>query len=103
MVFSYFPGCTLKTKGKDLDEYGRKAAAALDVELRELEEWQCCGAVYPMGRDEVATKLSSVRALVSAREQGTELVTLCSACHHVIKRALPYIKKQATQRVANIN
>lgn len=86
MVFSYFPGCTLKTKGKDLDEYGRKAAAALDVELRELPEWQCCGAVYPMGKDEVASKLSSVRALVSAREQGTDLVTLCSACHHVIKR-----------------
>lgn len=86
MVFSYFPGCTLKTKGKDLDEYGRKAAAALDVELQELPEWQCCGAVYPMGKDEIASKLSSVRALVSAREQGTDLVTLCSACHHVIKR-----------------
>jgi len=86
MVFSYFPGCTLKTKGKELDEYGRKAASALDVQLQELPDWQCCGAVYPMGKDEVATKLSSVRALVSAREQKTELVTLCSACHHVIKR-----------------
>ena len=86
MVFSYFPGCTLKTKGKELDEYGRKAAEALGVELQELPDWQCCGAVYPMGKDEVATKLSSVRALLSAQEQGTALVTLCSACHHVIKR-----------------
>ena len=86
MVYSYFPGCTLKTKGRELDEYGRKAAQALDVELRELPDWQCCGAVYPMGKDEIASKLSSVRALVSAREQGTDLVTLCSACHHVIKR-----------------
>ncbi len=86
MVYSYFPGCTLKTKGRELDEYGRKAAAALEMELRELPEWQCCGAVYPMGKDEIASKLSSVRALVSAREQGTDLVTLCSACHHVIKR-----------------
>ena len=86
MVFSYFPGCTLKTKGKELDEYGRRAAAALDIELRELPEWQCCGAVYPMAKDEVASKLSSVRALLSAKEQGTDLVTLCSACHHVIKR-----------------
>ena len=86
MVMSYFPGCTLKTKGKELDEYGRKAAAALDVTLQELPDWQCCGAVYPMAKDEIATKLSSVRALVSARDAGTELVTLCSACHHVIKR-----------------
>ena len=86
MVFSYFPGCTLKTKAQDLDAYGRKAAEALGFELRELPEWQCCGAVYPMGRDEIATRLSSVRALADAGRQGTELVTLCSACHHVIKR-----------------
>lgn len=86
MVMSYYPGCTLRTKAKDLDEYGRKAAAALDVQLQELPDWQCCGAVYPMAKDEIATKLSAVRALVASRELETELVTLCSACHHVIKR-----------------
>lgn len=86
MVFSYYPGCTLKTKGKALDESARKAAAALGVQLEELAEWQCCGAVYPQATDEIATRLSAVRALMSARDQGRELVTLCSACHHVIKR-----------------
>ena len=30
--------------------------------------------------------LSAVRALAAARRRGQELVTLCSACHHVIKR-----------------
>ena len=86
MTFSYFPGCTLKTRGKQLDIYGRRAFEALGVELQELPEWQCCGAVYPMARDEIATRLSSVRALASARDLGNELVTLCSACHHVLKR-----------------
>lgn len=85
MVLNYYPGCTLKTKAKDLDEYARKSAEALGVELCELPEWQCCGAVYPMASDEIATKLSAVRALADSRERG-ELVTLCSACHHVIKR-----------------
>lgn len=86
MIFSYYPGCTLKTKAKELDEYARKAAEALGITLAELPDWQCCGAVYPMAQDEIATKLSSIRALVSARELGRDLVTLCSACHHVIKR-----------------
>lgn len=86
MVFSYFPGCTLKTKAKDLDHYTRKSAEALGITLQELPDWQCCGAVYPQGRDEIATKLSSVRALTSARDAGQDLVTVCSACHHVIKR-----------------
>ena len=86
MTYAYFPGCTLKTKGKELDIWGRKAAEALGFTLQELPQWQCCGAVYPMAKDEVATRLSSVRALMAAAENGQDLVTLCSACHHVIKR-----------------
>ena len=86
MKFSYYPGCTLKTKAKELDRYGRASAAALGVELEEIENWQCCGAVYPQAEDEIATKLSAVRALDAAKEKGQELLTLCSACHHVLKR-----------------
>lgn len=86
MVFSYFPGCTLKTKAKELDLYTRKSAEALGIALEELPEWQCCGAVYPQAKDEIATKLSSIRSLAAARDLGNDLVTVCSACHHVIKR-----------------
>lgn len=86
MIYSYFPGCTLKNKAKDLDFYARECAKVLGFELQEIEEWQCCGAVYPLASDEIATKLSSVRALADARDKGQDLVTVCSACHHVIKR-----------------
>ena len=86
MKFSYYPGCTLKTKAKDLDRYGRQAAACLGVELEEVANWQCCGAVYPQAEDEIATKLSAIRTLIAAGEQGGKLLTLCSACHHVLKR-----------------
>ena len=86
MKYSYYPGCTLKNKAQDLDVYARKSAEALGFELEEIPEWQCCGGVYPLGTDEIASKLSSVRALNYAKEQGQELVTLCTACHHVLKR-----------------
>ncbi len=86
MKYSYYPGCTLKNKACDLDRYARASAKALGFELCEIENWQCCGGVYPLGSDEIATKLSSVRALNDAKEKGQDLVTLCSACHHVIKR-----------------
>ena len=86
MKVSYFPGCTLRTKAKKLDEYARKCAEILGVELCEVEDWQCCGGVYVTARDEVATKLSSIRALVAARDAEQPLVTVCSACHNVIKQ-----------------
>ena len=86
MVYSYYPGCTLKTKAKDLDRYARDCAKVLGFELEEIENWQCCGGVYPLGTDEIASKLSSVRALNEAKVKGQDLITVCSACHHVIKR-----------------
>ena len=70
MKYSYYPGCTLKNKAKDLDAYARVSARALGFELEEIEDWQCCGGVYPLGSDEIATKLSSVRALNQAKEKG---------------------------------
>ena len=86
MKYSYFPGCTLKTKGAQLDRAGRLAAEKLGFSLCEIPEWQCCGAVYPQVSDEIATRLASIRALIAARDAGQPLVSLCSACHHVLKR-----------------
>ena len=86
MKVSYFPGCTLKTKAKDLDVYARKSAEALGVTLEEIENWQCCGGVFTTSTDEIATKLSSVRALKVAKSKNQPLVSVCSACHNVIKR-----------------
>ena len=86
MKISYYPGCTLRTKAQDLDVTARLCAEALGVEMAEIENWQCCGAVYPMGTDEIATKLSAVRALDYAKHNGGKLLTLCSACHNVLKQ-----------------
>ena len=94
MKVSYFPGCTLKTKAKILDEYARKCAEVLGVTLEEIENWQCCGGVFTTSSDEVATKLSSVRALLSAKEKNQPLVSVCSACHNVLKQTNAQIKDE---------
>ena len=86
MIYSYYPGCTLRNKAKDLDFHARSCAEKLGFTLEELENWQCCGGVYPLGSDEIASKLSCVRALNDAKEKGKALVTVCSACHNVIKQ-----------------
>ena len=91
MKYSYYPGCTLKTKAKELDAYARKSAEALGVVMEELEDWQCCGAVYPMAEDEIATKLSAVRALNAGKEKGQDVLTLCSACHHAFCRLCGFL------------
>ena len=86
MKVQYFPGCTLKNKAKQLDIYARQCAEVLGVTLEEPKEWQCGGGAFTAESDEIATKLSSVRLLKHASEQGEALVTVCSACHNVVKQ-----------------
>ena len=86
MNYSYYPGCTLRNKAKDLDRYARACGEVLGFTLEELPDWQCCGGVYPLGSDEIASKLPSVRALNMAKEKEQDLVAVCSACYHVLKR-----------------
>ena len=37
MVYSYYPGCTLKNKAQDLDKYARMSAEALGFTLEEIQ------------------------------------------------------------------
>lgn len=96
MRYRYFPGCTLKGQAKNMENTTMAAAAALGIELAELEEWQCCGAVYPLYEDELITLLSPVRTLAAA--QGEPLVSLCAACHHVLKRAQELMQRNEEAR-----
>ncbi len=94
-TFTYYPGCTLRTKAKDLDNYARASAKALGIGLEEPADWQCCGGAYTTAKDEIATKLSAVRVLNSAKANGNALVTVCSACHNVIKQTNYDISRDA--------
>jgi len=85
LSYLYFPGCTLKDKAASvMEKTALLAAAELELPLEEIDEWQCCGAVYPLTDDELITLVSPARTLFTAKDR--PVVTLCSACHHVLKR-----------------
>lgn len=96
MRYRYFPGCTLKGQAKSMEETTLAAAAALGIELEELAQWQCCGAVFPLYEDEAISLLSPVRTLAAA--EGEPLVSLCAACHHVLKRAQEVMQRNPEAR-----
>jgi heterodisulfide reductase subunit B len=87
MKIPYYPGCTLHERALDFDVSARECAKALGVELAELPIWTCCGAVFPLVTDSVMEILAPVRNLAYASREGDKLVTLCSFCYHVLKRA----------------
>ncbi len=98
MEIAYFPGCTLSTKAKGLDRSARDAARALGIELRELPDWNCCGAAFPLTNDDLRLA-GAVRNLVGAAGMGQDrLLALCSTCYNVTKRANRVMREDAARR-----
>jgi heterodisulfide reductase subunit B len=99
MKISYYPGCTLKTKAKNLDRAAIASLEALGVEVQEIERWNCCGAVHSLTADDLIHQVGPVRNLVRAKEQGADrLVTLCSMCYNTLARANQIMKNDAVKR-----
>lgn len=88
MKISYYPGCTLKTKAKNLEDAAVASMAALGVDFEELPRWNCCGAVHSLSDDDLIHQVAPVRDLVRAMDQGSDkVVTLCSMCYNTLARA----------------
>lgn len=94
----YYPGCTLRTKAKVLDETFKKTSERLGVDFKEMNVWNCCGAAFPYVTDNLINLVAPIRILARAREEGEKIVTLCAFCYNTLKRANHAIKEDAETR-----
>ncbi|MBC8205083.1 CoB--CoM heterodisulfide reductase iron-sulfur subunit B family protein [bacterium] len=99
MKIAYYPGCTLKSKARNLEESAIASMAELGVELVELERWNCCGAVYSLADDDLIHILAPVRDLIRAKDMGFDKVlTLCSMCYNTLARANLLMRNDEVKR-----
>ncbi len=85
--YNYFPGCTLKTTGIELERSAIKVSRKLGLELVELPRWHCCGTVAHLQTDNKMHSLGAIRTLIRAQETGEKkLLTLCSICYNTLRR-----------------
>jgi heterodisulfide reductase subunit B len=99
MKISYYPGCTLKLKAKNLELAGLASLQALGIDVEEMDRWNCCGAVYSLTDDDLIHHVGPVRNLVRAKERGADkLVTLCSMCYNTLARANKLMRTDEVKR-----
>jgi heterodisulfide reductase subunit B len=99
MDISYYPGCTLKTKGLNFEKTALALLELFDVNAVELEDWYCCGVMYSQTTDDLMHQLAPIRTLIKAKESGNEkLLTLCSMCYNTLRRAQRFIQSDEEKR-----
>jgi len=92
MARLFYPGCALEQSGKPYQVSALAVARALELELPEVPDWNCCGATAYMGTNEVWALALAARNLALAEEAGArELVTVCNGCYVVLNKAHKYM------------
>lgn len=91
--YSFFPGCSAESTGLGLGLSSEAIAGPLDMELIELEDWNCCGSTPYGSLDEEESMVVAARNLALAEKRGLDLVTPCSACYVTLAKANRHLQE----------
>ncbi len=84
----YYPGCSLEGTARDYAASIEGVCERLEIELAEVQDWNCCGATAAHSLNEKLAVELPGRNLVLAEQQGlTELVVPCALCFNRLKTA----------------
>ena len=86
---AYYPGCALEGSAQAYDKSTRAVGKKLGLELVDVKDWNCCGAMEVKNVDpEIQTYLSS-RVLSQAKNEDKQDVVMapCNGCYHNLKKA----------------
>ncbi len=93
MTYAYFPGCSLRGTGRAYEESLLAVFRALNIEMEELPDWNCCGATTYMSFDEIQSYALAGRNLAIASRWKQDIVAPCAACYLVLNKTHHYIRE----------
>lgn len=85
MEYGYYPGCSLTGSAHKLDAGLKKIFAKAGHSIKEIPDWNCCGAFEYGDRMELMN--FSKRNLDKARGKFHDIVAPCPACYKNLKEA----------------
>ncbi len=98
MRYAYYPGCSLEYTGKPYDRSIRAVFKALDVELVEIQDWNCCGATMYMSSKKIVSYALSARNLAIAAREHLDVCAPCSSCYTILRKTNHQINNDPPSR-----
>lgn len=93
----YYPGCSLEGTARDYAASIEGLCHLLEIDLVELDDWNCCGATAAHSLDHELSIELPARNLILAQQQGlTDLTAPCALCFNRLKAAEKALKKKAS-------
>jgi heterodisulfide reductase subunit B len=96
--YAYYPGCSAKATGAPYEQSLLAVARVLDLDLEEIDDWNCCGATAYFSVREKLSMAISARNLALAERMGKDIVAPCSACYLGLDKTNKYLWEHVDTR-----
>lgn len=80
MDIPYYPGCSLQSSAKEYQMSAEVVCKHLGIELKEIDDWNCCGALEVSSLNSTLALSLVARNLKIASEGSDKLAVACNAC-----------------------
>ena len=99
MNLAYYPGCALHGSSNDYEQSLRVCLDALGVELKEIDDWICCGATAAHSLNQKLSVALPARNLALAERDGfKEMLAPCPMCSMQLLKARKALAGDAALR-----
>ncbi|GFO58777.1 heterodisulfide reductase subunit B [Geomonas silvestris] len=98
LTYSYYPGCSLHASGREYDISTQALFKALNLGLKEVPDWFCCGATPAHNVDELLSLSLCAKNLSLADQVEGDLAVACAACFSRLKTTQHHLKEDDTKR-----
>jgi heterodisulfide reductase subunit B2 len=96
--YSYYPGCSLHASGREYDISTRALFKALNIGLKEVPDWFCCGATPAHNVDQLLSLSLCAKNLSMAEAVEGDLAVACAACFSRLKSTQHHLKLDPAKR-----
>lgn len=98
MEYAYYPGCSLDAAARPYDVSLRLVFQRLGIGLKEIEDWNCCGATSYISINKLTAYSISARNLAQAEQMGLNVCAPCSSCYTILSKTNRHMRWGAERR-----
>jgi heterodisulfide reductase subunit B2 len=94
-TYGYYPGCSVRSSSKAYEKSLLLVMKGLGIKLKEIDDWNCCGATAYFGTDKkMATAVAGRNLSLAESQKMDDIVIPCTGCYLTLRKSQDYLKEK---------
>lgn len=99
-TYGYYPGCSVRSSSKAYERSLLLVMKSLGAQLKEIDDWNCCGATAYFGTDKkMATAIAGRNLSLAEQQKMDDVVIPCTGCYLTLRKSQDYLKDHKGDKV----